>query len=493
MNNSRHAASALLFLVTISSGCAVGPDFRHPAPPGVTDYTSTRLANSTASASDTVLGASQNIVVGEKVDRYWWHKLGSSKLNALITEALRDNPTLNAAKATLRQAQELYAAKSGTTLYPRVEGSLSGQRQRFNPGTSGQSGEPREFSLYNANVGLQYTFDLAGGNRRALEALAARSDYRQFELEAARLTLVANIVTTAITQARLAMQIEAVENIVRSQEGQLDLARERVLLGQAAQYEVGALQTQLEQTRASIPLLRNQIQQTEHLLAILAGHAPGAGILPSFTLEEFTLPSDLPLLVPSELVRARPDILGAEALLHAANAEFGVAISKLYPQLNLSADLGSLALTTGALFGSGSAVWSLVGQLTQPLFNPGLSAEKRAALAAFDAAAANYQVVVLESLRNVADVLRTLGNDSERLATLSAAYDASQKFLNSIQNRYALGAASYYDLLTAQQQSQQVQLDLIEGQAKCLVNSVAFYQAMGGGITSDGEVVTSSP
>jgi NodT family efflux transporter outer membrane factor (OMF) lipoprotein len=289
------------------------------------------------------------------------------------------------------------------------------------------------------------------------------------------------------------MQIETVEKILRYQGEQLGLTLERVRLGNAAPDDALALQTQVEQTRSSIPLLRSQLQQNEHLMAVLTGRAPGAGQSPSFTMDDFTLPQELPLLVPSEVVRSRPDILGAEALLHAANAEYGVAISKLYPQLNLSANLGSQALTTGALFGSGSAVWSLVGQLTQPLFNPGLPAEKRAALAAFDAAAANYKAVVLESLRNVADVLRELENDSERLSALSAADAASQKFLNSTRLRYALGAASYYDLLIAEQQSQQTRLDLIEAKAKRLVNTVAFYQAMGGGVARDGEAVMPFP
>jgi NodT family efflux transporter outer membrane factor (OMF) lipoprotein len=276
------------------------------------------------------------------------------------------------------------------------------------------------------------------------------------------------------------------ETILKSQESQLELTRQRIHLGQGEPDDVFALQTQLEQTRAKLPLLRYQIQQSEHLMAVLVGKAPGESLLPPFTLEDFTLPPDLPLLVPSELVRTRPDILGAEALLHISNAEYGVAISKLYPQINLSADLGSQALTTGALFGSGSAVWSLAGQLTQPLFNPGLPAEKRAALAAFDAAAANYQSVVLEALRDVADVLRALENDSKRLEALSAADSASEKYFDSTQRRYKIGTASYYDLLIAQQQRLQSELDLTEGQAKRLFNTAAFYQAMGGGILYDG-------
>ncbi len=466
------------FLLT---GCTVGPNFQRPAPPDVSDYTAMPLTTNLASAP-TTLGKSQSIFKGKRLTRYWWRALGNKELNKLINEALEHNPTLIAAEATLRQARELYAAQAGSTLYPQLNGNLGVQRQRFNPGALGQAGKAREFSLYNAGLGVRYIFDLAGGNKRALEALAARSNYQKFQLEGARLSLVANIVTTAITQASLRKQIEIVENILKSQEIQLKLTRERIRLGHGNPDDVYPLQTQLAQTRAKLPMLRNQLQQNEHLLAVLIGRAPGKGPLPSFTLEDFDLPSELPLLIPSELVRARPDILGAEALLRAANAEYGAAISKLYPQLNLSGDLGTQALTTGALFGPGSAVWSLVAQLTQPLFNPGLPAEKRAALAALDAAIANYQSVVLEALRNVADVLRALDNDSKRLQALAAADFASQKFLESIQRRYRLGAASFYDLLVAQQQRLQTELDLIEGQAKRLVNTVAFYQAMGGGL-----------
>ncbi|MBU4584608.1 MAG: efflux transporter outer membrane subunit, partial [Proteobacteria bacterium] len=311
----------------------------------------------------------------------------------------------------------------------------------------------------------------------------------RYQLEGARLTLAVNIVTTAITQGGLAMQMKVTENILLSQDEQIGLTRESVRLGQVAPDEVLALETQAEQTRASIPLLRNRFQQSKHLLAVLAGRAPATGVLSSFSLEEFTLPADLPLVVPSELVRARPDIQAAEALLHAANAEYGVAIARLYPQLNLSADLGSQALTTGALFGSGSAVWSLVGQLTQPLFNPGLPAEKRAALAAFDAAAANYRNVVLESLRNVADLLSALDNDTQRLAALTAAHGASKKSLSSMERRYALGAVSYLEQLIAQQQSQQTRINLIEAQTQHLVDSAAFYQAMGGGGLNNSETI----
>lgn len=470
-----------LILAGLLTGCTVGPDFKRPAAPEVAGYTATPLVE-----------GSQRLAAGGLVNPQWWHEFGSIGLDALIEEAQQTSPTLAAAEATLRQAREVYGARSGATLYPQVDANLSGQRQRTNPSTLGQTGEAREFSLYNAGIGVRYTFDLAGGNRRALEALAARVDYQRYQLEGAQLTLAGSIVTTAITRAGLAQQIKIMESILLSREEQLGLTRERVRLGQAALDDVLALETQVEQTRADIPLLRNRLQQNEHLLAVLAGRAPGAGVLPSLPLEEFTLPVDLPLIVPSELVRTRPDIQAAEALLHTANAEYGVAVARLYPQLNLSASMGTQALTMGSLFGSGSAVWSLLGQLTQPLFNPGLSAEKRAALAAFDAAAANYRNVVLESLRNVADVLRALDNDAQRLSALAAASDAAQKTLESMQRRYSLGAASYFELLLAQQQAQQTRINLVETQAQRLVDSAAFYQAMGGGILHNERADTSS-
>lgn len=476
--------TATAIMLGLLAGCTVGPDFKRPATPEVAVYTASPLPTRTV-ATATLLGEPQHFVTGDSISSQWWHEFGSARLAALIEEALQTSPVLAAEQARLRQAQEVYAARSGSTLYPQVDANFSGQRQRFNPGALGQSGETREFSLYNAGMGVRYNFDLAGSNRRALEALAARSDYQHFQLAGARLTLAANIVTTAMTQAKLSLQLATAKDILHSQTEQLELTRQRVRLGQAAPDDMLALQTQLEQTRAGIPLRRSQLQQNDHLLAVLVGRAPGMGGLPEFTLEDFVLPSDLPLLVPSELARARPDILGAEALLHTANAEYGVAIARLYPQLNLSADLGSQALTTGALFGGGSTVWSLVGQLTQPLFNPGLPAEKRAALAAFDAAAANYQTVVLESLRDVADVLSALRNDAKRLAALSAADVAAEQSLQSVQRRYALGTLSYYDLLIAHQQRQQTRLELIEGQANRLINSVAFYQAMGGGYAED--------
>ncbi len=470
----------VLILAGALAGCASGPDFERPVAPRVENYTGERLPTHTASAP-TTLGDAQHFNADASVGAQWWNGLGSSKLDALIEQAFLASPTLASSKATLRQAQEIYSARAGSTLYPQVDAGVGVQRQSSNPSALGQTGDAHEFSLYNTSVGVRYQLDLAGGNRRALEALAARAAYRRYELEGVRLTLAANIVTTAITQAKLAGQIEATETILRAKDEQLRLTRERVRLGQAAPDDILVMRSQVERIRAGLPLLRKQLQQNDHLLAVLTGHAPGTGGARTFTLEEFTLPTDLPLVLPSELARHRPDIQAAETLLRVANAEYGVAVAKLFPQLNISASVGLQALSENALFGGGSGVWNLIAQLTQPLFNPGLPAEKRASLAAFDAAAANYRSVTLEALRDVADVLRALDNDAQTLAALAIADTASQGSLESMERQYALGSVSYFQLIEAQQQAQQNRIDLVAAQAQRLIDSVALYQALGGG------------
>ncbi|CAH1388332.1 Histidine kinase [Candidatus Nitrotoga sp. M5] len=462
-------------------GCTnVGPDFEHPAPPAVSNYTSQKLPKQTATALGN-FGEAQRFVPGKDVPVNWWESFGSTKLNALIDQALSASPTLDAAKATLVQAQQTYAAQSGSLLYPQVDANIGMQRQKFSQSLFGQGTGSKIFNLYNAGVAVSYNFDLFGGNRRALESFAAQADYELYQFEGARLTLAANIVTTAMSQAQFAAQAKATMAILEAQKKQLNIARERFKLGAIPRNEEYTLLTQVEQTRASIPVLRNNLEKTNNLLAVLVGQLPGEAKLPNFALTDFSLPTDLPLVIPSELVRQRPDIQASEALLHVANAQYGVAVSNLYPQINLSSGLNSQALAASSLFGVGSMVWNLAGQVTQPLFNFGLNAGKNAAEASLNAASANYRETVLQALRNVADVLRTLDNDAQILQAQAAANASAQASLNLVQQQYLLGGVSYLELLTAQQQAQQTQINLITAQVQRLTDTAALYQAMGGG------------
>ncbi len=475
----RRTRTWLLPFVILLAGCSAGPDFVRPEPPKSSGYSSGVKKKGLESGSSS-LGDTQTVTMGE-VSSLWWEEFSSPKLNDMITQALVKSPTLEAAKATLLQAEYLYKAKGGSTIYPRIDASAGAQRQETNGSKNGQVGGENTFNLLNASVSAGYTFDISGSNQRQLESLAAKAGYLGFQLEGARLTLAADIATTAIHQAQLSEQITILEKVLAVRLEQLAITRERLRLGSASPQELLAMQALVEQTRAGIPTLRNQLDQTTHLLALLSGQTPDTASLPSFALQEFTLPLSLPLRVPSELVRVRPDIQASEALMRAANADYGAAVAKSFPQITLSATLGSQALTAASLFGSGSLVWGVAGQLVQPIFNKGLGPERDAAKAGFDAVSANYKQTVLKGLREVADVLTALDNNKQILSGYTGADAAAQEQLTITGNRYKLGSASYLELLQAQSEAEQYRLELIAAQARRLSDSVAFYQAMGGG------------
>ncbi len=459
------------------AGCATSPDFKRPELVTASAYTASAVPGETV-ASPGRLGASQKFVEA-LVPNQWWTEFQSPKLTALIAQAHASSPTLEAVQATLRQAQHSFEATAGATQLPQVNAKLGAQRLGTNTAAAGVPAGERSYGLYSATVALSYDLDLAGGNKRALQALAAQVDYQSYQLEGARMNLAANLTLTAITQAQLSAQIGASEALVAAQQEQLALTRRRLELGVGTDLEVLSLQTQLQQSQALLPSLHKRREQARHLLAVLAGQAPGQSTVPEFELQDFTLPAQLPVSVPSELARHRPDVRASEALLQAASAQHGVALAKLYPQLTLSASLGSQALTVASLFGSGSLIWGLGGQLAQPLFTPGLKSQAKAAEAAAQAALANYQQTVLQSLREVADVLRTVEHDAQVQQSLERADASARQSLQLVQGQHELGAVSYLQLLQAQQQVQQTRIAVLELQARRISNTVALYQAMG--------------
>jgi NodT family efflux transporter outer membrane factor (OMF) lipoprotein len=468
-----------LVWVSILGGCSSVAPYLPPSLPSATAFTADTAPTQTLSVTD-LNHQVQRFVEGQ-TDAQWWRSLRSPVLDAFVSGALHDSPTLAAAQSVLVQAREAVLAQTGSTQLPQVELGVGTQRQQISPSSQGVSGDTREFGLYSASVGVRYRFDFGGGTDSSLRALAARADIRQHELNAARHTLAATIATTAIARARLAGQIESQSAILKTQNELIRMAGVRERLGQAAPEEVSALTVQAELTRASLPLLRKQLQQAEHLLAVLAGRQPIQGV-PAFTLADFSLPTQLPVSVPSEWARQRPDIQAAEAALRAAHGELGAAYARQYPQLNLSANLGSQALTTSALFGGAAAVWSVAGQLSQPLFNAGLPAERRAAQAALDAAAANYQRVVLEALRSVADALRAVEHDAEALAALLRSVQAAEAQHRVLARQFHAGAASAVQLLVADQMLLQAKSGLVAAQAQRLVDSVVLSAALAGEI-----------
>ena len=469
-------------LAAAIAGCAVGPDYRRPAPPAVASYTAEALPVGTATAPG-VGGAEQRFVSGGEIPARWWELFQSQALDRWIGEGLANSPTLVAAEATLRRAQEIRRARAGD-LFPSVDGSVSASRQKPSGASLGvPDTEINPFTLYNASVEVSYTLDLFGRTRRELEALQAQVDYQGFQLEGAYLTLASNIVTAALQEASLRGQLQATRDILATQEEQLALIEKKFELGGIARTDVLAQRASLAQSRATLPPLEKRFSQTRHLLAVLAGRFPGdAADLPEFRLEDFQLPEEIPVSLPSSLVRQRPDIRSAEELLHAASAAVGVATANLYPQITLSARYGTEAAQIGDLFRPGTAVWGIGAGLLQPIFHGGaLEANRRAEVAGFDLAAARYRETVLQSFRDVADVLRALDYDAMTVKAQVDAEAAARDTLDIAKKQVRFGATSYLSLLDAQRQYHLARILLVQAQALRFADTAALFQALGGG------------
>ena len=477
---ARWAGIALLALAWLS-GCMVGPNFRQPDPPDLPRYTETPMPDQTASAPG-VGGASQRLIAGGELPAQWWTLFRSEPLDRLIRQAVADSPNLAAAEATLRQARENLAAQTGALLLPRVDANLSATRQKISGASFGEPGIGASiFSLYNASVNVSYMLDLFGGNRRELEALQSLVDYQNYQLEGAYLALTANIVTTAVREASLRAQIQATEDIIAAEQKQLELVERQYALGAVAKLAVLTQRSQLEQTRATLPGLERNLAQTRHQLATLAGRFPSDAAIPPFELGALILPVEVPVSLPSSLVRQRPDIRASEALLHQASAQVGVATADLYPKITLSGSIGEQSLQLHRLF-AGPPVWSIGAALLQPLFHGGeLEAKRRAAVAAYEQAHAQYRQTVLQAFQNVADVLRALDADARALEAQALAEASARETLALTQRQYQLGGSSALALYVAQQQYQQAHLALVVTQATRYADTAALFQALGGG------------
>lgn len=483
----RHLSLQLFVVITLLStaltGCMVGPNFHSPASPETNSYTEPPKPVKTVSAPiKGSSGRAQHFVAYADIPGQWWTLFHSPELNQLIHIGLANSPNLAAAEAALRQAQETLKAQIGESLYPAVNALLSAERQQTSSASLGTTGPPTIFSLFNASVSVSYTLDVFGGARREIEALAAQVDYQAFQLTAAYLTLTSNIAATAILAASIQAQIQATHELIRAQEGQLVIVQKQFRLGGVPGTNVLSQQTLVAQTRATLPPLLQSLAQARHSLAVLVGTLPSESQLPEIKLSKLVLPASLPISVPSLLARQRPDIRASEALLHAASAQIGVATANLYPEITLNGSYGWQGNNLNNLFSPNNLIWSYGGQLLQPLFAGGsLRAKRRAAIDAFEQTAAQYRQTVLQAFQNVADSLRALQNDALSLQAQSQAEIAARNTLMVTSQQFTLGGVSYLSLLNAQRQYQQIRISRIQAQASRFSDTVALFQALGGG------------
>jgi NodT family efflux transporter outer membrane factor (OMF) lipoprotein len=464
--------------------CAcVGPNFHRPAPPRADRYTAEALPEETTSGEGAG-GAAQKFLLEQEVPRNWWLLFESPELNELVTEALRANPDVLSAQAALRQALENTAAQRGS-FFPAVQGSFGASRNLNATGVLAPnlaSGEPL-YNLFTPQVTVSYVPDIFGGNRRQVESLAAQAEATRYNLDATYLTLTANVVTSAIQAAGLRAQIAATMKVISLERESLAVLRRELELGAIAEVDTYAQEAALAQLEATLPPLRKQAQQTDDQLAVLTGRLPANFKPVTLELDELTLPVDLPLGVPSQLVERRPDVRAAEAQLHAATAQVGVAIANMLPQFTITGDIGSSATAMSDLFKAGTGFWSIGASATQTLFAGGtLLHRKRAADAALDQAGAMYKSAVLTAFQNVADALHALAADADALNAASRAESAAGKSLAVARHELELGSVSYLALLNAEQAYDQALITLIQARASRFADTAALFQALGGSV-----------
>src|ERR1700688_100155 len=415
MNHSLRKTTGLAACVAVVTtgllaACAVGPNFKAPAAPHTTGFAPAGQIAPETTATALPGGQAQRFVDGMDIPGQWWTLFQSAQLNALIERALKNSPTLQAAQAALRQANETTAAERGA-YYPSVSGTAESQRQKASGAAFGIPGFPASYyyNVQTASVNVSYTLDAFGGTRRQVEALKAQAEYEQFALEASYLTLTSNIVAAAVNEASLRAQIAATDDIARSQQKQLDIAQRRFAVGAAARADVLQQQATLQATLAALPPLRSQLAQQRNQLAAYVGDLPADYTDTEFNLDSLNMPQDLPVSLPSKLVEQRPDIREYSALLHQATAQIGVATANMLPQITLSGSYGGIASRFSDMFSPASAVWSAIAGVSQPIFKGGqLVHQRRSAIAAAQEAAANYKSTVITAFQNVSNSLYAL-------------------------------------------------------------------------------------
>jgi len=477
----RRSLSLALALGLTLAGCTVGPDFDRPKAPSASAYGSAQ--DPQAHPAGAPIAAP-----GEGPAARWWEAFGSKALDDLVDRALANNATLAESNATLAKARERIAAIAGKQL-PQVDANGRIEHQQvnlaafgFDPATLGLPGGNPVFNLYTVGGGVSYDLDLFGRTRRQLEQARAEAETQQRQAEAAHLTIAGRVVTQVLTIAAIRDQIDATNRLLDDDARNVDLTEKRRKGGEGTLVDVLTAQSQLADDRGELPLLSQQLAEARHMLAILIGITPDELPATDFSLAGFTLPSQVPVTLPSALVRKRPDILQAEASLHAATAAIGVATANLYPNLSIGATLSQSAPHIGDVLTPGFRGFDIFGGLTAPIFHGGtLKAEKRGAEDEARAAAARYRQTVLTAFGQVADLLQALGNDAQALADRQAAADVATRSLQLSRRSFEVGNSGVLQIVDTSRTYQRARLGLVDAQRRQYLDVARLYVATAGG------------
>jgi NodT family efflux transporter outer membrane factor (OMF) lipoprotein len=469
-----------VLLAAALGGCTVGPDFHPAEPPDVTGYLPTHGASASTSGKR-VLG--RLFAAGADVPSRWWEAFQSRHLSELVEQGIAHNADLQAAEAAVRVAQANALAQRGT-LFPQLGVGWDTTRQ-LTPSATLATNAASGANLYTVNtaqVSVAYVADVFGGRRRAVESAEAAAEAQAFQREGVYLTLTSNIALAAIQEASLRGQIAATQRLISLQTQLLATLQRQNNLGQIALPEVVQQETALAQTKLLLPPLQKQRDQQRNLLATLTGRFPSEAAGRAFDLVSFRFPRKLPLSLPADLVRQRPDIRAAEQVVRAANADVGVAIANRLPQISIGGNAGSAADAVSRLFLPGTNFWLVGANVMQPIFEGGtLRYKQQAAEEGLVQAVAQYRSVVLTAFQNVADVLGAIQADARALEAAIAAERSAQRSIELVQKQVEQGQVSLPNLINAQQAYLVTSLARVQAQAARLADVVALFQALGGG------------
>jgi len=474
----------LALALALTAGCAVGPDFVRPGAPAVGGYDNGAVPLPAPSGDE----PAQRFADGAAVAHQWWQAFQSPALDETVMLAVGGSPTLASAKAALAQAEELVVVARAAYL-PQVDATLAGSRDHEVSLTGGSStsrfGTSQSSSLvtnmFSVAALMNWTPDLFGRNRRTVEQQTALAETQRYQLGAAYLTLTSDAVIQALTIATTLAEIQATHDIIAADEHNLELVRVSFEAGLVARTDVLSAESQLAGDRTLLPPLEQQLSVARHALSVIAGKSPGEWTPPDFELDALALPGLLPVTIPSQLIHDRPDILAAEAQLHAASAAIGVATAQLYPSLTISPAWTLQAVATGGPVAAPSILAGVAGSLTQPLFHGGaLQAQRRAAVDAYEAQLGTYRQTVLAAFGQVADVLRALEHDADLLGAERAAVSSSAASLELAQEAYAAGRGTLVQVLDAQRLSAQALLGYARARGQRYLDTVLLFEAMGG-------------
>ncbi len=456
----------LLLLLIISAGCTMGPNFVAPSQNSTLEV-DFRVPAGHSEASDTSGLASQE----------WKRIYQEQQLQALIEQGLKNNLDLKTARIRLAKSQAARIV-ARAPLFPSLDLAATGEREQ---GSKLSNPNNRISEEYTVEATVKWEVDLWGVNRRAQEAADAKVKAARFSIYGQQISIIAAIANTYFDLQNAINRQQITEATIKTREKVLDILILRKEGGIISGLDVRQAEVALAQAQASLPAIDTERVQLENALWLLLGEEPH-----SITIKEpltiDTLPTEIPIGLPSELLQRRPDIQVAEAELHAATASIGIAKGALFPSFNLTAGFGRLSPTFSDLTKGQGKIWDIGADLLQPLFNAGANlAQLEIAKLEHQEALLSYQKSLLIALSEVSDSLQVYYSSDDVLRASEQLLVSSRGYLHLARLQYGNGVIGFLDVLDAQRQLFDAELSLSNAQSKKLNALVQLYKALGGG------------